>query len=49
MNNRASAFSYAGCMPSRGCLGTGFRQEIHPVCDLRATAAAVDSRYSATC
>jgi hypothetical protein len=48
MNNRVSAFSYAGCMPSRGCFGTGLQNEIHPVCDLRATAAAADNRYSAT-
>jgi hypothetical protein len=33
---------------SRGCFGTGLQNEIHPVCDLRATAAAADNRYSAT-
>jgi len=48
MSNRVSAFSCAGYVPSCGCLGTGLRHEIHHVCDLCATAAAVNTRYSAT-
>jgi hypothetical protein len=27
MKNRVSAFSYAGCMPLRGCFGTGPQHE----------------------